>query len=599
MTVSTWKRAVSGNFSNAANWVGGVPILPSSGADLLVAGKPYTVTLSALDAVGELDIGVNATLALANAVMIVAATNGPVASLLNLGAIDIGAGSQLQVGNPMAGSSEIFNNGAINVDGAGSTFEVNAPLVELDGGGVVSLRDGAAITPFFGPDTLDNVSNTISGSGAIGNGDSLSLRNGKRGVIDANGAAALTLDTGSNAILNAGVIETTGAGGLLIESDLQQEGGLIAVGAGALRIEDAAVTGGGAIVIDKGASIVLDGASVTSGGAITIAAAGVVRTAAGASGELSGADIENAGAIRVVANSTLELSGPVYGAGKITVANGSLLVVADDWRNSGSININGASDPTGIDIDTGATWQLLGDGTVTLNGSDDSFISSLGAGATLDNNGDFITGAGQIGDSDMTINNNANGVIQANGGGLSISSAGGDSLYNAGAMSATSSGSLFVDSALVNYGRLIANSGGLIDVGGPVFGSGVAEIHGAGSIEFSNEVENDVVFRGKAAGTLILDNSTPSGADDPFFGSISGFASGKSTSDTLDLGDFTFNAGTMSLGSSTFGSLDANLVISNGVTSSGAIHLLGQYTSGEFHFADDGHGGTAITLART
>jgi hypothetical protein len=54
----------------------------------------------------------------------------------------------------------------------------------------------------------------------------------------------------------------------------------------------------------------------------------------------------------------------------------------------------------------------------------------------------------------------------------------------------------------------------------------------------------------------------------------------------------------MSHSLSTFGSRDAVLIVSDGTADSAAFHLLGAYTGGEFRFASDGYGGTAITLAR-
>jgi hypothetical protein len=246
MTVSSWKKAVSGSYSDLGKWTAGVPTTPTSEAELLAAGKPYTVTVDALFAVGELEMAANATLAIApDSWFAIFAPASPGSGVLNLGAIDVGAASTLMVGS-FAASSEIFNGGSINVAGAGSLFEIDDPLTELYGGGVLGLSDGASIVAYYNPGTLDNEDNKIVGSGAIGNGDILTLVNGQQGIVDANGAAALVLETGTNAIQNAGLIETTGAGGLLIESDLQQDGHLVAAGSGTLTIESAEVSGDGA-----------------------------------------------------------------------------------------------------------------------------------------------------------------------------------------------------------------------------------------------------------------------------------------------------------------------------------------------------------------
>jgi multidrug efflux pump subunit AcrA (membrane-fusion protein) len=66
----------------------------------------------------------------------------------------------------------------------------------------------------FGGDpsaVLDNADNRGSGAGQLRAG-ALTLRN--EGVIDANGANALVIDTGTNAVVNTGTIEASGAGGL-------------------------------------------------------------------------------------------------------------------------------------------------------------------------------------------------------------------------------------------------------------------------------------------------------------------------------------------------------------------------------------------------
>jgi adhesin HecA-like repeat protein len=786
MSVSSWNKAVSGNYDNPAKWSAGVPNLPTNEADLLATGKPYTVTAGGIHGIGELDIGADATLAIVTeSVFIVSPPYGPV-GVINFGAIDIGAGSQMIAGNPM-GESDIFNGGSINVAGVGSQFEVDAAVFELNGDGVINLSDGAAIVAFYGPATLDNESNTIAGSGAIGNGDSLTLVNGAQGVIDANSAATLTLDTGTNVIQNAGLIETTGSGGLVIENDLQDDGDLVAAGGGALTIRDE-VSGDGAITVERGASLLLDSGGVTFGGTVTITAGGVVRDTAYTGAELVATDIENDGTIRAVASSSLYLGGSISGAGKITVtshkfeqailailpggasltggrlilsdsidnlvlsdglatqfANGgtisgagfigdgllrlfntaagvvdandsaelsilsddtgigagsetadenvgimettgsgglmfsgalensgvlsasgagtltldaaliaagagvvqavgggsivleddsvianqselvisaasmltttagdtgdevetnvfnhgtidvaghSILIVGGIWQNSGALNLLEDSGGAGVlEIRGGGDWRLLGDGTITLNGLGDR-IASAGAGTKLDNHSNTIDGFGQLGDLSMTIDNDAGGVIEASGGTLTIKARG--SLDNAGSMIATSTGDMVIDASMVNDGWMIANSGGAIDAAGQVLGAGLAAIDGAGTIEFGNVDENNVAFRGRAMGTLIVDHSTPAGHGDAFDGEISGFAAG----DAIDLRDFAFNAGQMGVGPSAFGAVDASLVLSNGATVSAAFHLLGTYTSAEFQFAADGHGGTAITLAK-
>ena len=84
---------------------------------------------------------------------------------------------------------------------------------------------------------LTNVDNIISGAGQLGGG-SLTLDN--QGLIDADGANALVIDTGANAIVNTGTLMASGAGGLVLAS---------------------AVTGGGAAEIDGSSSLEFAAAS--------------------------------------------------------------------------------------------------------------------------------------------------------------------------------------------------------------------------------------------------------------------------------------------------------------------------------------------------
>jgi hypothetical protein len=80
-------------------------------------------------------------------------------------------------GSPVNFSADIFNNGAVNIVGGkkiAAVLEIGAPWFELNGGGSVVLSGDAVIeadlTGANATSTLDNETNTISGSGTIGNG---------------------------------------------------------------------------------------------------------------------------------------------------------------------------------------------------------------------------------------------------------------------------------------------------------------------------------------------------------------------------------------------------------------------------------------------
>ena len=62
----------------------------------------------------------------------------------------------------------------------------------------------------------------------MGNGE-LSLTNA--GTINATGTHALVIDTGSNIVVNSGVLEASGSGGLMVVSAIENSGSLWANGA--------------------------------------------------------------------------------------------------------------------------------------------------------------------------------------------------------------------------------------------------------------------------------------------------------------------------------------------------------------------------------
>ena len=135
--------------------------------------------------------------------------------------------------------SQINNTGTgldgIVVTGTGSELLVDTTTLKLVGDGTVTLASGGAIVGNGSPgtpDTLENVDNTITGAGTIGdagNGE-LALVNDVNGTIVANGGT-LTLDTG-NTIVNAGLLEATGGGTLDVTDNIKGAGN-IEIGNGA------------------------------------------------------------------------------------------------------------------------------------------------------------------------------------------------------------------------------------------------------------------------------------------------------------------------------------------------------------------------------
>ncbi len=165
-------------------------------------------------------------------------------------AVDNQARVVVQNGTSLTLEGAIVNTGRIEVASLGSatTLTVGSFGATLSGGGRIILNNSAdnIVTGATSAATLTNFDNVITGAGQFGAG-SLTLINAAKGVIVGSQAAALTLDTGANTIVNAGIIEARGAGGVTLESAVANSGWLQSAG-GVLTVNGAVSgTGGGLI----------------------------------------------------------------------------------------------------------------------------------------------------------------------------------------------------------------------------------------------------------------------------------------------------------------------------------------------------------------
>ena len=530
-------------------------------------------------------------------------------------------------------TADINNYGTISVAN-NSTLNLNATLINsstgtlalngstgptkleiYDGGasvygGYILLSDSAenSIVSDGAGTQLTNHS-IIRGAGTIGD-KWLRLYNGPDGRINANQTVGLTIVADALAVAassesnnyNAGTVATTGSGGLTIDGAFNNAGYLEALGTGALTIngEDLSTdpgvySGGGIVEAAAGGSIVLENnAEVIEQGYVSISAGGTIRTTSGDTADVVTDSLISDGAFNVAANSAV--------------------ILDDHWQNSGSVNLNGsAAGAAQIDIEAGQAWTLLDAGTVTLNGFNDAIVSQ-GAGADLRNRGNTIQGAGTIGDTNMTIENDYGSTIDAMAEGsyktLTLDATAYDSstqttyINNGGIVEASTGATLDINSAMYNSMYLIANTGSTVDAQDAVYGPGLSVIRGNGSIQFGAEADNDVRFAQGSGGQLILDNSAA------FYGNIYQLSAG----DSIDLRDFAYtDAADMHLSSSARFRHAGRCALSitnnfttGGTTQSSNLYLEGNYTAANlsanhlaWQFSADGHGGTTITLAST
>ncbi len=332
-SVSTWNDG-NGNWSNNADWIGGVP--NSSSQNACITDGTSTVTFDINASVADLHLASGNTLT----------TN------LN---------TQLSVFG-----TQIINAGQIQLNGGGNTnsFLNIANNVALQGGGTLTLSvapgaGSAFIQGNAGGLTLTNVDNTIQGAGVIGN-NGLALTNDVGGTINANVSGQGLLLDGGGLVTNAGLLKATNGGFLEIENTVNNAGGNITADGGTAQFF---------------------GAAVIQGGTLNTLNGGILGTPGGNSATLDGST--GAGAVTISPGSTY------------TSALNSTTNILGTINNNGDLQVNGgANTNTALNLTGNTVLQGGGGGTVTLstNGSGSGFAILLGSGATLTNANNTIQG---------------------------------------------------------------------------------------------------------------------------------------------------------------------------------------------------------------
>ncbi|HZL00452.1 MAG TPA: hypothetical protein VFC47_11195, partial [Caulobacteraceae bacterium] len=279
-------------------------------------------------------------------------------------------------------------------------------------------------------------------------------------------------------------------------------------------------------------------ASVQTASTARLAITGGVFTVTNGTGAGS-----NAGQVSVTQNGTLDIGG--------VFANSKVFYV----ENNGVVKVAAGG------------LTLTGSGTLYLA---DNTLEGATSGATLTTS-NFIYGAGQLGAGQMTLVNQAAGVIESYGSSLFIIDTGANTITNAGAFLALGAGGMTIASAVANSGHFAVN-GGSMTVTGAVTGSGYAEVV-RGTLDFGGTFNENVIFTSGSTGTLELGDS---------LAYTTGRIQGLSTTGTnaLDLGDITFIAGTTK---ATFsGSKTSGVLTVTDGTHTARIGLIGNYAGHTF-----------------
>ena len=244
-------------------------------------------------------------------------------------------------------------------------------------------------------------------------------------------------------------------------------------------------------------------------------------------------------------------------------------------------NFLGVVQPGDVGNGTFVTPIVPGGATETIMGS----FAHLGGGSEdaqpFENYDNTVTGAGTIGHSnDLTVTNDAGGVINANGTQQMVIDTGNYDVINSGLIEATGAGGLKIESAVLNQGHLVANNSTL-EIDGSLTGFGGALIAGAGVLHLAaHDNFQDITFAAGSKGEFILDHSAG------YVGRIIGF--GANTSQSIDLTDINFAGATANWTQSSNG-VSGILHVSDG-THSADLTLVGHYTNANFVLHDDnGH----------
>ena len=279
--------------------------------------------------------------------------------LNNKGTLQVNDQTRLGLAGVINNTGLISENQTSN---SGSTqIHIASQNVTLQGGGKLTMSNNS-LNQIFGnaaTDTLVNVDNTISGAGAIGGGANMFLVNQTKGVINANQSVALTVRTDGNIITNAGTMEGTSTGGLVLwNTAFNNAGGTIeALGAGAH--------------VDLLSAYI-------EGGILTTATGGVIKTTDNGSSALDGITsgvVSNNGTIQIVDSTRLGLVGVI--------------------NNTGTINAASSGGSTTLRIIGNTTLQ--GAGKVVMSDNVNNQIVGTSAGFQFANVDNTISGAGVIG----------------------------------------------------------------------------------------------------------------------------------------------------------------------------------------------------------
>jgi hypothetical protein len=339
----------------------------------------------------------------------------------------------------------LVNTGTISLLSSGDATRliIASPTLTLTGAGSIVLSDNASNLVYASTTgyALNNVNETISGAGALGNG-SLALVNGAAGVIDATGSASLVVNTGTSTTTNSGLMESTASGGLVLQSVVSNTGtGAIAAAGGDVYLQSADIqggtlstSGGGAFIVGYGQPATLDGSTSA---------------------------VNSTGIFDINDNASLTVLGSIV--------------------NSGTISLLSSGDATRFIVGS-STATLSGGGTILLSDASSNLLYGAATTDTLTNLDNTITGAGALGgNGQFALVNAASGVIDASDSQNALVINNG-TLTNSGLIESTNTGGLVIQSTIAGGTTgILSAAGGDVYVEGGTIAGGILNTSGGGA----------------------------------------------------------------------------------------------------------------------
>ena len=345
-------------------------------------------------------------------------------------------------------TGNFINHGTLLIDGKGGANEVSINIlgsVSLSGGGQILLADetptvGGPVSFLGGTgnsadtsDYLDNVDNTITGIGDLGN-TFLMLTNEAAGTISATSAGTMLITTLSSnsvptagGVVNKGTIQALG-GTIELAAEIDNQGGTIEARndgmghSGTVSLQGGTIAGGlflsdpndpGSFVEASNYDTTLDG----NAAAVTLGAGNTLH---------------------IVPDSEVIITGTIINLGTVTIFSDTQSGVTPEIMVTG-------------------TAHLMGGGRIAMGSTPnaDDYIRGNSGVDLLDNVDNTIIGFGEVGRNDLSLTNESAGTIAAQGGQLEIlETYPDDNFVNQGLLEALG-GSLEIQGTIDNVGGTI------------------------------------------------------------------------------------------------------------------------------------------------